>query len=234
MSAAVTMQPGAAAKVRQPEAAAKVRQPEVVGYVEAATAARVLGWAWAPGNPADPVHVELRLGDAVVAEAVADLPREDLARNGVGDGRHAFDLPVPETHRARAAELTVHAREPGGEATRLATPAAPESVGERLDRLQAATDAMINSQRMIHRNLQAVLLGRGEGDGNGEHAAKQAALASQLDALEVFMTRLDSRLASLRAPPPPPRPGYGTMGALGLATAALCLSAWELLRSLPG
>lgn len=229
MSAAATVSPA-----RQPEAAVAGRQPEIVGYVEAATPARVLGWAWAPRSPADSVQVELRIGDAVVAEAAADLPREDLARNGVGDGRHAFDLPVPEAHRSRVAELTVHARVPGGEAIMLAAPAAPGGVGERLDRLQAATDAMINSQRLIHRNLQAVLLQRGEQDQGSEHAAKQAALASQLDVLEVFMTRLDDRLASLRAPPPPPRPGYGTMGALGLATAALCLSAWELLRSLPG
>ena len=233
-AAVVTAQPEVAAQARQPGAVAKEQQPEVVGYVEAATPARVLGWAWAPRNPADPVRVELRLGDVVIAEAAADLPREDLARNGVGDGRHAFDLPVPETHRARAAELAVHARLPGGEAVRLAMPAPPDGVGERLDRLQAATDALINSQRMIHRNLQAALLQRGEGDGTGEHAARQAALAGQLVALEVFMTRLDDRLASLRAPPLPARPGYGTIGALGLATAALCLSAWELLRSLPG
>lgn len=214
--------------------ASPVRPPDVVGYVEAATPTRILGWAWAPRSPADPVRVELRLGDAVVAEAAADLPREDLARNGVGDGRHAFDLPVPETHRDRAAELAVHARLPGGGTVLLAAPAAPGGVGERLDRLQAATDAMINSQRLIHRNLQAVLLQRGEQDGGGEHSAKQAALASQLEALDVFMTRLDDRLVSLRAPPSSPRPGYGAMGALGLATAALCLSVWELLRSLPG
>lgn len=232
--ACVARQSEPAAQARQPGAVAKGQQPEVVGYVEAATPARVLGWAWAPGSPADAVRVELRLGDAVVAEAAADMPREDLVRNGVGDGRHAFDLPVPETHRARAAELTVHARLSGGEAVKLAMPAPPHGVGERLDRLQAATDAMINSQRMIHRNLQAALLGRGEEDGNSEHAARQAALAGQLVALEVFMTRLDDRLASLHTPPPLPRPGYGTVGALGLAMAALCLSAWELLRSLPG
>ncbi len=212
------------------------RQPEVVGFVEAVTAARVLGWAWAPRSPADPVSVELRLGDDVVADTVADLPREDLARNGVGDGRHAFDLPVPEAHRTRTAELTVHARLPGGETIRLAAPPAPGGMGERLDRLQAATDAMINSQRLIHRNLQAVLLQRGEQDqGGSEHQAKQAALASQLDALEVFMTRLDDRLAALRAPSvPSARPSRGTLGALGLAAASLCLSAWGLLHSLPG
>lgn len=209
---------------------------EVAGFVEAVTTARVLGWAWSPRSPADRVTVELRLGGEILAAAVADLPREDLARNGVGDGRHAFDLAVPEAHRGRTAELAIYARLAGGEATRLGAPAAPGGVDERLDRLQSAVDAMINSQRLIHRNLQAVLLQRGEQDqGGAEQAAARAALADRIEGLEVFMARLDDRLAALRAPPAVlAKSSRGTIGALGLAGASLCLAAWGLLRSLPG
>lgn len=215
--------------------AAVAAQPEVVGFVEAVTDARVLGWAWAPRSPATPVTVELRLGDHVIAEAASDLPREDLARNGVGDGRHAFDVSVPEAHRGRASELTVHARLTGGEAVLLGTPVPAGGVGERLDQLQAAVGAVINSQRVIHRNLQAALLQRGEQDQGGEHATKQAALSDQIAALEVFMARLDERLAALRAPPASSAQwSRGTVGALGLAATALCVSVAGLLRSLPG
>ncbi|MEA2744071.1 MAG: hypothetical protein QOG25_2442, partial [Acetobacteraceae bacterium] len=59
--------------------------PELVGYVEAATADRILGWAWAPATPELHAAIEIRIGDTVVANTVADLPRVDLASSGIGD-----------------------------------------------------------------------------------------------------------------------------------------------------
>ena len=84
-------------------------RPAVTGYVEALTATAALGWAWTPGQ-AEPLKVELRLGAQVVAEAVADGLRPDLARSGIGEGRHAFTLKTPEALRPRLAELRVFAR----------------------------------------------------------------------------------------------------------------------------
>ena len=49
------------------------------------------------------------------------------------------------------------------------------------------------------------------------------------------MARLDERLAALRAPPASSAQwSRGTVGALGLAATALCVSVAGLLRSLPG
>lgn len=77
------------------------------GFVEVVAADRVLGWAWDPARPETRLRVELRLGTTVLAEAVADRPRDDLAASGIGDGRHAFALPVDAAHRDRGAEFTV-------------------------------------------------------------------------------------------------------------------------------
>ncbi|TVQ96641.1 MAG: tetratricopeptide repeat protein [Desulfovibrionales bacterium] len=57
------------------------------------------GWAFDPGRPHERLDVEIICVDHpdspfVVARGSADLYREDLPEAGVGDGRHAFFLPL--------------------------------------------------------------------------------------------------------------------------------------------
>jgi hypothetical protein len=62
------------------------------GSIERAGADRLEGWCWCPDRPDERVTVEILLDDEKVAELVANLFRRDLARAGLGDGRHAFVL----------------------------------------------------------------------------------------------------------------------------------------------
>jgi hypothetical protein len=235
--------------------------PEVVGYVEATTPTQVLGWAWSPRAPNQRVTVQAMLGQTVVAEATADRDREDLRKNGIGDGRHAFELKLPDTARERTSELLVVVRNAAGEPVRLGVPPPPLATSERLDRLQRAVDALINSHRVLHRNLQAVLAAPGRAPeapqapsvGLAELTAMQEQLrkqmatlelcASRLDlqeqiskqmaTLEIFVMRLDERLAAPPTPPPPPPKQTFTIAAMVMAGLALLLSLWGLLRELP-
>lgn len=50
------------------------------------------GWTFNSARPEDRLTVEILEGDRVVARGVADLPREDLEKAGIGDGRHHFKL----------------------------------------------------------------------------------------------------------------------------------------------
>ena len=162
--------------------------PEVTGYVEAATADRLLGWAWAPAKPSIRAMIELRLGDEIIARAVADQPRPDLASNGVGDGRHAFEIAVPNDYRARIAELRVFARSGDGEALPIGAPPAAEGLSEQMAKLARGVDALVASQRLMHRNLQAALSSRSHGPAESEEqmttlarmAEAQTALGEQL------------------------------------------------------
>ncbi len=220
--------------------AATVAAPMVAGYVEAATATSVLGWAWIAGSPA-PLAVELRLGERVVAEAMADQLRDDLARSGIGEGRHAFTLAVPEAMRTRVGELRVVARTPDGGIAPLGSPPVEDGVAERLDRLHRGLELVVGSQRVMHRNLQAALLKTGEETkpdqpGNEDLARTQAALQEQIATLELFVTRLDSQMATLAAriaPPAPPR-GFALAGAFAVSGAALVVSVWGLVHAMPG
>jgi len=231
--------------------AAAALRPAVAGYVEAVTAVAVLGWAWIPGDGA-PLTVMLRLGEATLSEAVADGLRDDLARSGIGEGRHAFTLPVPEDHRARLGELRVYARTPDGDAVPLGAPPAEDGVGETLVRLQRGMEMLVGSQRVLHRNLQAALLARGDvnPDPNLSRpaadqprispaadqprispaadqarispAADQARISDEIATLELFVVRLEQALAASRPDAPPP--AGGPRWALGAVAGAAGLA----------
>jgi hypothetical protein len=214
--------------------------PEVAGFVEVAASDRLLGWAWSPRDPALRVAVELRLGGEVVASAVADRLREDLASNGIGDGRHAFELAVPESCRPRAAELRLFARAGEGEAVALSAPPAADGLAEQMGRVLRGLELLTGSQRLLHRNLQAALTSR-QPDGETAPALARlaealAAATDQIAAVERFVVRLDERLAELgqghagvaRALP------RAALWALAVSATALLVSVAGLVRSLGG
>ncbi len=222
-----------------------VTGPAVTGYVEAITANAALGWAWTPGQ-AEPLTVELRLGAEVVAEAVADGLRPDLARSGIGEGRHAFTLKIPERLRARLAELRVFARTADGAAVPIGSVPAEDGMAERLVQLSRGMEMLIGSQRVLHRNVQAALLaapqpGAQAGAQAGasaaslaEVAATQASLAESVATLELFVTRLEQGMVALAARPTrTAQPRWALGGLAALSTAALVLSAWALIHVMP-
>ena len=229
MSAAVELQSGASVRppTDVPNGAA------VTGYVEATTAATVLGWAWKPSHEA-PLTIELQLGGETVSETVADQLRDDLARSGIGTGRHAFVLPVPEAYCDRLSELRVVARTPDGAAVPLGAPPKEDGVVEVLTRLQRGMEMLVGSQRVLHRNLQAALLTRPEPDKAASSGS--ARVEEEIATLELFVVRLEHALAASQTPAAPQASGtrwlLGTVA--GMAGVALLLSAWSLMHVLPG
>ena len=219
--------------------------PEIVGYVEALTADRLLGWAWAPTTPETRVVIELRSGDTVIAKTVANLARADLAANGVGDGRHAFDVEIPDAFRSRTAELRVFARAGDNEAMPIGAPPAAEGLSDQVTKLLRGVDMLLNSQRLLHRNLQTALTDPKDAKEQPiaamltQMAEVQAVTVSQLSAIERFVIRLDDHLSKL-VPEDVNISDHGKQfplaarWALGLAGLALGVSIAGLVRSLGG
>ncbi len=71
------------------------RRTRIEGFVDNIAANEVMGWAFDPQFPDRRIHIVARSDGKVVAEALADLPRGDLASAGKGDGRHGFRLRLP-------------------------------------------------------------------------------------------------------------------------------------------
>jgi hypothetical protein len=219
--------------------------PEVVGYVEAVTVDRILGWAWAPASAELRAAVELRLGDTVVANTVADLPRADLAASGIGDGRHAYDIEIPPEIRDRSAELRVFARVGDGQAMPIGAPPAADGLSEQVTKLLRGVDMLLNSQRLIHRNLQTALTGAKDAEPEPVSAALaritdlHTGTEAQLSAVERFVVRLDEHLSRLspsdvKPPDKAKRFPSAALWALGVSGSALVISILGLVRSLGG
>ena len=207
----------------------------VVGYVEAVTGTAALGWAWRPGLQ-ERLAVELRLGAQTVAQSVADGMREDLARSGIGDGRHAFTLSIPDDMRARANELRVFVVRAGEPAVALDAPPAPDAGADRFAQLQRGVDMLIGSQRLMHRNLQAALLQQTPSlaPALADIAAAQAGLQESVATFELFAVRLEQALAAREAPAEVAQPRLGMAAVAGLSGLALVASCWALYRVMLG
>lgn len=76
------------------ETAARERKP-FRAFVDQVSATEISGWVTLHNEPARRCVVGLREGRRMLSRAVASLFRPDLRAAGIGDGRHAFVLPMP-------------------------------------------------------------------------------------------------------------------------------------------
>jgi len=57
----------------------------------------IAGWAWDRDRPNTPLGVEIYDGTTLLATILANHPRPDLLKRGLGNGKHGFRLPMPES-----------------------------------------------------------------------------------------------------------------------------------------
>jgi hypothetical protein len=204
------------------------RTSDVRGVIDNATPDRLYGWAWDFGHPAHRVRVVLRIAGETLAEARADGARPDLAKAGIGDGCHAFELPLRPEWRDRLAELAVVAFGGDGHEYPIAVrlPRQPAPAGSAMQRTM---EGVIAEQRDLRRDLVA-LRERANQQGGDRQAEVPAieALQTRLQHLELWLTRLDARLAELTVPPPPPAATGIDPWQVVLYALLACLSAGAL------
>lgn len=69
---------------------AKGVQLAINGYLDFCTETRIGGWAWDSDHPDRRLVVEIHVDGAPLAQVTADIHREDLKNNGIGDGTYGF------------------------------------------------------------------------------------------------------------------------------------------------
>jgi hypothetical protein len=185
------------------------RPAEIRGLVDNATDQKLYGWAWNAANPGERLSIEIRVKDEVMARGVADRERKDLAKAGIGDGCHAFELPLMPGWAQRPGDLSVVARAADGAEMPLAlrVQRADLDPGGALLRMLEATAA---AHRQLREDLAALAARLPTEDPARDEAlrglaANQAELNEKLDSLTIWLARLDDRLSALSSPPPAPR-----------------------------
>jgi len=66
------------------------------GYIDEVSSTRITGWVWNPQLPDSSIALELVDGDTPLRRVTANQYRSDLRQAGIGDGRHAFLVPLGE------------------------------------------------------------------------------------------------------------------------------------------
>lgn len=219
--------------IAEPPVEATTSPATVTGYVEARTAERVLGWAWDPANPAARLCVGLLLDGRIIARTVADQAREDLARNGIGDGGHAFAFVLEGPARAAGVRLEVAVL--SGESVLARLPAAgSEAPPPGILQLQRGLASLAAGQRALMRAVQAPQAPTGElAEAIAALGRQQERIEKAVAALEIFVTRLDDRLAALSHEKEGPRTArLPAMVAGLLALAGAGALVWALLPAL--
>jgi len=67
------------------------------GHHDGADCNSISGWAWDMNLPDTPIYVDIHDGITLLATLRADEFRQDLLEAGKGNGKHAFNYPVPRS-----------------------------------------------------------------------------------------------------------------------------------------
>ncbi|MGK8640960.1 hypothetical protein ACRS7F_15835 [Brucella anthropi] len=184
-----------------PNAAAAPQRTEAMkGRVDAIEEGRLYGWAFDPSVPTERLLIRVLLDDKPIAEAPADKDRPDLKRNGIGDGKHAFEVMLPQFAAARAGELVVVAANASGAEQKLRVPKPDEQAAEALiaapmTRILDKLDMLMAAQRQLQVNQRSLQRVAPTLDASGNAApAELLDIASSVDGLR---TDLHQRMTEL-------------------------------------
>ena len=189
-----------AARAAETSATPPPRASDVRGLIDNATPDRLYGWAWDAAYPGRRLKVELRLAGEVVANTIADFARPDLEKNGIGDGCHAFEFPLLPEWVARRSELTAVAFGVDGTEVPIAMRVRRPDDSQVATQLQRAVETLLGEQQQLRAEVTTL----------GERVARlpdaatvtgiesaQQELARKVEALELWLTRLDGKLAAM-------------------------------------
>ncbi|WP_266029486.1 hypothetical protein [Brucella intermedia] len=192
---------GEAKQAATPNAAAGPQRTEAMkGRVDAIEEGRLYGWAFDPSVPTERLLIRVLLDDKPIAEAPADKDRPDLKRNGIGDGKHAFEVMLPQFAAARAGELVVVAANAAGGEQKLRVPKPDEQAAEALiaapmTRILDKLDILMAAQRQLQVNQRSLQRVAPTLDASGNAApAELLDIASSVDGLR---TDLHQRMTEL-------------------------------------
>jgi hypothetical protein len=190
-------------------AEAAPRRTEILGRIDIADAGRVSGWAWDQARPEHRLQVQIWHGDQLLGTTVADRERADLKRNGIGDGRHAFQFKLDRS--AEGLDVSALVAKVVGpdlvDPVPLFRPSETQIVVERtvllpFARLQKTLDLIAERQLKLARACDSLRDEKQNAPSEIKSlldriVAGQERLEQRLNEIEVFQARFDNALRAL-------------------------------------
>lgn len=190
------------------------RNEPMKGRVDAIDDGRLFGWAFDPASPDERLLIRVLLDDKPIAEAPADKERPDLKRNGIGDGKHAFEVMLPQFAVARAGDLVVVAASQSGNEQKLRVPKPDEQAAEAMiaapmTRILDKLDMLMAAQRQLQVNQRSLQRVAPTLDASGNAASAELVdisasveglrtdLHQRMTELDVHIMRMDGVVAGL-------------------------------------
>ncbi|MGU3330358.1 glycosyltransferase family 4 protein [Methylobacterium mesophilicum] len=151
------------------------------GHVDWLSRRQIIGWAQDTTAPDTPVSLFVSVDGRVVGRCLADRPRDDLVREGIGHGRHGFDFAFPDGALPALARCTVAVRREGDGAMLPGSPRALDPItafdkdlqGRLAHALAEPVDDAEADRRLAFLMDQAQLLRRARAEQPGSLAASQ-------------------------------------------------------------
>lgn len=216
-----------------------VRQVSVNGYIDAVTNNRIYGWAWDAQNPDAHITLMLQAAGNTVGIIAADLMRDDLKANGIGDGAHAFEAALPEGVSGNDVSVLAVCPQTGQTVELSPRPVARQPAAGSQE-LRNAVETLAKSHGFMHQKLQTIAAAMEESRRNGvvpesdvapSSDASTLAPLSRVQSLEEAVLRFDGLLKrqeetieALRSRPVDPMPRLLAAAAIVLSLAALLIA----------
>ncbi len=86
----------------------------IKGNIDAIEGYYIYGWVYNPESPDEKVEINVYIDGKNIAEGIADKYRKDLEEAGIGDGKHAFEIKIPEKYLdEKEHEISIHSKKSG-------------------------------------------------------------------------------------------------------------------------
>lgn len=176
----------------------------LTGRVDELKNGKIYGWAFNEGQPDEHLVIRVMQGPQVIASGVANLMRRDLPEAGIGNGDHAFEIPLPPNIVSFQGLMIVAQSVKSGE---VPLPIATNE-DRRLDDLFSIfasqyEEALIRFKEEIDavkdrvEELATDAPGRGRSDIPDDLNQRLVKLEQRMDASEVFFVRIDEMVRQL-------------------------------------
>lgn len=200
------------------------RGTTIEGYIDGIQERRVYGWAWCRNRPSEPVDVEIRFDDQALLTVRADCFRQDLAKAGLTDGRHAYEAVLEEAVAAGdKGRISAWGRCSGGDPWVPLVNRTTKPVGHPATRVAASSavaadlQPVLNALAAVQKKLEERIATwradlRTDAEGDAQAVRDQlTTLASSLDVLQMRVDALCATMQESTAPAASSRRGDRTL-----------------------